>query len=139
LALAQRLAAARDKDLVLRKAVQQGRPDEVERLLDEGANVNAAKDKYRSTVLMLASARGDLQLMSLLVARGADVNAGDADGWTALMGATVEGHVDAVKFLLDKGADVHATNSEGETALMMASRMNNTEIRDLFLKRGAKE
>jgi uncharacterized protein len=139
LALAEELAADRDKDLGLRRAIQNDQLEEVERLLAEGADVNAAKGQYESTPLMLAAARGETGVLRCLLDKGAKVNARDSDGWTALMGATVEGHLEAVILLLDNDSDVGAINSNGETALMMASAMNRSEIVKLFRERGAKK
>ncbi len=139
LTLAEELAADRDKDLGLRRAIRKGQLEEVERLLADGADVNAAKGRYESTPLMLAAVRGDVRVLRLLLDDGADVNARDSDGWTALMGATVEGHLETVILLLDSGSNVDATNRKGDTALKMASAMNHSAIAKVFRERGAKE
>ena len=54
---------------------------------------------------MTAARTGDIEPVKALLARGADVNAEEADGQTALMWAAAEGHVDVVRALLEAGAD----------------------------------
>ena len=56
----------------------------------------------------------------------ADVEARDADGWTALMRAAKNGDADVVLALLERGADVFARNDAGHTAMDIA--MENNEI-----------
>jgi ankyrin repeat protein len=137
IALANRLAKARDKDEALRMAVFEDDLEWVERLLGEGADINAAKGEYKTTVLMEAAVRGNQGVMRLLLEKGANVNMADQDGWTALMGATVQGLVEPVKLLLENGADVSAKNHNGETALVMATGLKHTEIRDALLEHDA--
>ena len=137
IALANRLAKARDKDEALRMAVFEDDLEWVERLLGEGADINAAKGEYKTTVLMEAAVRGNQGVMRLLLEKGANVNMADQDGWTALMGATVQGLVEPVKLLLENGADVSAKNHNGETALVMATGMKHAEIRDALLEHDA--
>lgn len=137
LALANRIARARDKDEAARIAVAEDDIETLERLLGEGADIDAAKGKYKTTILMEAAVRGNLRIMSLLLERGANVNMADKDGWTALMGATVQGRMESVKLLLEHGADVNAKNLNGETALAMATSMKLREIKIALLEHEA--
>ncbi len=134
--LANDLTKKRDKDEALRNAAKDTRIKEMERLLDSGANVNAVKGKYRTTVLMEAAVEGNEEVVKFLLNRGADVNAKDKDGWTSLMGATVEGHLETAQLLLTAGADVNAQNDSGDTALNMAFGMGQFEIADVLLENG---
>jgi hypothetical protein len=53
------------------------------------------------------SAQANLEVVKLLIERGADVNAQDTlDGRTALMGAAHKGRDDVVKLLVEHGADL---------------------------------
>jgi len=80
----------------------------VGRLLEAGANVEAA-DNEGFTALMSAASNGHIEVISKLVQAGADVTAKDTDGWTALMLAAKNGRLGAVERVLDLGADVDET------------------------------
>lgn len=137
LAIANRIAKERDKDEAARIAIAEDNLEWLERLLAEGADVNAVKGEYKTTVLMEASVRGNLEAMKLLLEKGANIDMVDQDGWTALMGATVQGSLEPVKLLLEHGADVNAKNHNGDTALVMAIGMKNVEIEDALIEHGA--
>ena len=64
---------------------------------------------------MAASLKGHPSCISVLLDRGADVNAKKNNGWTALMAASKLGHPSCISVLLDRGADVDATANDGVT------------------------
>lgn len=57
-----------------------------------------------ATLLHLAARRGRLQCVRELVERGADMDAVDADSFTALAGAAWAGCLSVVRFLVESGA-----------------------------------
>ena len=73
----------REHSTTLHEAAGKGDLAEVERLLDEGADVNI-KDEGGATPLHAAAFGGHRDVIRLLMARGADVNAQDNDGDTPL-------------------------------------------------------
>jgi ankyrin repeat protein len=64
------------------KAAKEGRLEEVTRLLDRGADINA-KDKDGDTAIIGAAFWGHLDVVTLLLEKGADINAKNKDGETA--------------------------------------------------------
>ena len=82
-----------------------GTRDEVRKLLDAGLNPNAATKSGGTTALMMAAP--DVDKMTLLLDRGADVNARANTRYSALMVAAQYQEADpAINLLLDRGAQV---------------------------------
>src|SRR5262249_19225409 len=84
-----------------------------------------------------AARRGEADLVSLLIARGADVNVTSTEGSTALMAAAERGRADTVERLLRGGASVDTTDEGGETALMLAAREGHMPVVEKLRSAGA--
>jgi ankyrin repeat protein len=104
-------------------------------LLDKGANPSAVSQTGATPLMTTRSS----DVVSLLVARGADVKARSKRGETALADAAARGDIAAVRLLLDKGADVNAVDYRGYTPLMHATQYDrdSPELVRLLLSRGA--
>jgi ankyrin repeat protein len=90
-----------------------------------------------ATPFMFATLYADLATFTVLLDRGADINAHDDEGATPLMWATS----DAVKArtLVERGADVNARSAHGRTPLMIAAGQSGTgPLVKLLLDKGAK-
>jgi ankyrin repeat protein len=135
-------------------------------LLDKGANVNARVresteirtvftnqwlDENGATAFLRASQSGDVDLMKLLLARGADPKIATVLGVTALHVAAGIGWVEgityewspqatfeAVKLLIDLGLDVNTQADTGRTALHGAAHKGRTDVIQLLADHGAK-
>jgi ankyrin repeat protein len=135
-------------------------------LLDKGANVNARVkdstetrtvftnqwlDENGATAFLRASQSGDVALMKLLLAHGADPKIATNLGVTALHVAAgvgwVEGityewskndTIEAVKMLLDLGLDPNAQADTGRVALHGAAHKGSTEVVQILADHGAK-
>jgi len=89
-------------------ACEAGKPELVEELLRGGADPNQALSGGE-TPLMMAARTGSVPVLTLLLARGVNIDARDVRrGTTALMWAADSGNPEAVRFLLSKGADLSA-------------------------------
>jgi hypothetical protein len=99
LAVAWALMAGGKEDEMLR-AVRQGDVAAVKALLDQGVPVDV-KFRYDRTPLSFAADRGHLEVVKLLLDRGADVTAQDTFyQMTPLGSASMKGHVEVVRLLL---------------------------------------
>ncbi|MEP6754855.1 MAG: ankyrin repeat domain-containing protein [Chthonomonadales bacterium] len=77
------------------------------------------------------------EIIQMLLAHGADVNALDLNGFAPIMLAIEAGQNDFVKFLIDKGADVNPTGGTRYSPLLTATRYGNHFVVRLLLKAGA--
>jgi hypothetical protein len=103
--------------------------------LDAGLDPNFVADRI-GTGLMVAAWTGNIPLMELLVARGADIQRVNGFGETALLHAAWRGQTEAVKWLLVRGAKVNREGSEW-SALHYAAFAGHGEATQLLLERGA--
>ncbi|CAH8563519.1 unnamed protein product [Schistosoma turkestanicum] len=87
----------------------------------------------RQSPLMLAASNGAVDICSLLIAHGANINAQDASGNTAIMYAIEHGHVGVVKCILGYG-DLNLTlvDNNDKNALDVAKSKDNLEILNLI-------
>ena len=87
------------------------------------------------TPLLHAIMPGDLDVVRVLLAAGANVDEAGPDGVTALMLALVKRHEAIALFLLDQGADAHAADA-GYTALHLAIATGQLGVAEALLARG---
>jgi len=103
-----------------------------------------------ATPFLRAAQSGDVELMKLLLDKGADPKVATAHGVTALEVASgigwVEGitfewspeqSLEAVRMCLDLGIDVNNADDEGRTALHGAAHKGRTDVIQLLVDRGA--
>mmetsp|Transcript_9611 Transcript_9611/g.29252 ORF Transcript_9611/g.29252 Transcript_9611/m.29252 type:complete len:133 (+) Transcript_9611:1657-2055(+) len=85
-------------------------------LLSKGCDPTAHHDEMTGdTALHLASNKGRLDMVQLMIEHGAKLDVQNKLGQTALHCAAGYGTVPLVKLLLDKGADKTVTDGEGQT------------------------
>lgn len=91
---------------LLALAVFFGQREAVEYLLDKGADVNlAAKNAMRVAPVHAAAARRDVEVMRMLLERGADPNARQQNDWTPLDAARQHQDQAMIDLLLAHGAN----------------------------------
>lgn len=121
----------------LHDAARAGDLDRVQKLVVQGAEVNARAVKDE-TPLMLASLAGQGDVVNYLLQRGADINARSVHGLTALHAAAYAGQTEIVSLLVAKGAEVNdASNRFNVSPLLLASDENHIETVRALLRHGA--
>jgi ankyrin repeat protein len=93
-----------------------------------GADPGAAAAHSLVTPLIRAAECGHREIARLLLARGAEPNAVDAEGRTALAAAAEYGDPELVRLLLDAGADPKRRSADGRTA---ADRAQGPFVREI--------
>ena len=105
------------------------------KLLDKGIHVDIRQTYSSATALHLAAKYGRYRAVRLLLSRGADVHAGDADRTTALHQAALKGHAHIVLMLLESGAHTESrTFLNKSTALLYAATKRSVQM---LLEKGA--
>ncbi|HLM23714.1 MAG TPA: ankyrin repeat domain-containing protein, partial [Pyrinomonadaceae bacterium] len=140
--------AQTDEGTALMMAVTWGHAEIVKLLLDAGAQVDA-KHRLGSSALIMSARRSvpemnpppgqplpppAAEIMSLLLAKGADVNFSGQWGHTALMEANT---AEKVKLLVGRGAQVNTRDEQGKTALVHAVDRGDVEVVESLLQAGA--
>lgn len=103
----------------------------------EKAFVGASDGISSDTVLMMLTDKGQVEAMSLLLDRGADIEAVGKHGCTPLMRAASRGRIEAMRLLLDRGADKAAQDWDGKTPLMLATQHGQIQAVHLLRERRA--
>lgn len=138
----------------------------IERLVANGANVNARLqadtevhnsirstwlDEAGATAFLRASLCGDLKVMKLLLAHGADPRIATSDGTTALMAlagvgytkgfmkdvGTLDESLEAMRILIDAGIDLEASNDDQVRAIHGAAHKNFVQGIQMLVDAGA--
>ena len=108
----------------------------VTRLLDDGADVNAAEPDG-TTALHWAALRNDQDTVRRLLGAGARADTANRYGVTPLALAATNGSAALVEALLAAGADAETASPGGDTPLMVAARTGRVDVLRLLLDAGA--
>ena len=149
-------ASVTEGESALMTAARSGSVEAAKALLDHGAKVDARESWHSQTALMWAVAEKHPEMVTELMAHGADVNAvSNVNQWerqttseprekwlplgglTPLLFAAREGCVDCARILLDKGAKIDATDPDGISPVLIATINGHYDAAIFLLGKGA--
>lgn len=84
-----------------------------------------------------AAASGIEESVSMILERGANLNARGSEGKTALHSAASAGHTRVVQLFIDSGADISATDARDKTSLFLAVEKGDELMVEQLLEEGA--
>lgn len=113
------------------KAVKKQDFSEVEKLLDEGNNVNET-DSLGNNAVFYALLNNNSQMLNLLIRRGINCDSPNNAGKYPLLYAVDRGDSNVIKALCDAGANVNVSDNEGLTAVMIAAYRKSVAILKLL-------
>jgi ankyrin repeat protein/beta-lactamase regulating signal transducer with metallopeptidase domain len=106
-------------------------------LMDHGADLSLQSTFNGETILMIATAAGNIDLARQAIKKGVDINALSQKGDSALHLAARGNHLEILKMLLELGAEVNIRGYFGTTPLFTAAQNGNSKIVEQLLTHGA--
>ncbi|KAJ4922963.1 hypothetical protein JOQ06_021283 [Pogonophryne albipinna] len=85
-------------------------------------------NKHGTPPLLIAAGCGNVQIIEVLMRKGAEIQANDKSGANAIYYAARHGHVETLKFLHEKKCPLDVQDKSGETALHVAARYGNVDV-----------
>ncbi|XP_025159696.1 ankyrin repeat domain-containing protein 17 isoform X2 [Harpegnathos saltator] len=106
-------------------------------LLEHGAMCKTQSSEFKETALTLASYKGHLEMVRLLLEADASQKYDINDLNMALVVTSIGGYIEVARLLLDSGAQVDTETDSAESSLLLAAWRGHTELVKLLLDRGA--
>ena len=115
-------------------AVRERHADTAELLMDFGSSPNDSDPRFPEvTALAVAARNGHVEIVELLIRRGADVNPTSFPGKDSpIISAAANGCTDVVRLLNDHGADITRTGRFGRTARERAATNRRNDVLQLI-------
>ncbi|MBN2171693.1 MAG: ankyrin repeat domain-containing protein [Candidatus Krumholzibacteriota bacterium] len=123
----------------IHEAIAAGELARVTRLLeaDPGLLTRPNDNRFHDLPLHAAVYAGQLEIARLLLDKGADIDAGDADNSTPLGCAAVSRQREMAALLIERGADINRRDNKGDCPLSFAVSAGDTAIVGMLLSAGA--
>ncbi len=107
-------------------------------LIKAGADLNLVYIKDRSTPLSIASYKGYVRLVRLLIESKAKLDLKDNQGRSALWLAVSRGKLEVVRCLIKAGANINLTNIQGVAPLSVVSISDHDKLAKLLIRADTK-
>jgi hypothetical protein len=121
----------------LRSVAASGQISEVESILQTEPDLVKCRGLRGFTPLHTAADKDQTDVVRLLIAHGAEINARTDAGDTALHWAAFDGRMSAAKLLLADGAEINLRDKDGNTPLHWAAARGHVEMTELLIASGA--
>jgi ankyrin repeat protein len=122
---------AQDNNKQLYDAVTKNDKDKVEKLIEQGADVNYIKQAgpwMKVSLLITAVNNKNIDIVKLLLDNKSVVNWKDGFKTSAILYAANTGSLEMVKLLLENGADINDNDGQGNTVLTAAQESKNKDL-----------
>jgi ankyrin repeat protein len=131
------VSIADSRSLLLLSAARRGDWQAAIGYLKQGANANVVDAAGDGSVLALAAADAQAEVVRRLIAAGADLDRRGEDGFTPLGAAALRGHLAVVRQLVNAGADPDRKSANGAPPIVDAVRLDHLAVVDVLLAGGA--
>ncbi|KAK6638958.1 hypothetical protein RUM43_007228 [Polyplax serrata] len=119
-------------------AAGQGHTEVVEYLLDTAeVKVDDIDSLTGETALTISAAQGRVDVISVLLLRGANVSVANKKENSPIILAVKEGHWVVVELLLQHHARIEQTDAAGRTPLMVAAAEGHVALTEMLIDKGA--
>lgn len=120
----------------IHQAVKEGKVEVVRKMLEEDRDLINAVDSDLKTPLHLAAEHGYIDMVELLLEKGADINAKEGFKRTPLHFAASSGHDEIVRLFIAKGAYLNEKDSFILTPIFRAAYSGHQSIVEMLLSVG---
>lgn len=105
-------------------------------LIEDSTRFALVEQQDLHRALWGAASEGHMDMSSLLLSNGADVNKSGKNGETPLSRAARGGHIDVCNTLIRAGADINKSDKNGETPLSRAVRGGYIDVCNILIQAG---
>lgn len=124
-------------ELLIRGA-EDGENDIIRFALASGADIDARAPDSGKTPLILATERGHVRTVAILIENGARIDRRSSEEWTPLVYAAARGQPDVARLLIGAGADLEVREpSGGYTPLLIAALLGQADLIAPLIDAGA--
>ncbi len=101
------------------------------------SDTSGLSNYYLGIALIGVIVEGQVDLVKILLDKGADPNFNNKEGWTPLMECAKTGTLEIAQLLIEKGAKVNEKDQYGRTALWIARNQKFPKLEQLLADHGA--